>query len=150
MTISPLDPPEEVVPALAGSRCFERDDPHPLRVEASECVPDGAVLPARVHALQDDQHRALGLCMEALLERHDVLLVRQHPFIGLMPLDPMRLRRINAGQADPASTGPCGQDSADGLAVGVPLGVRHEAIEDGRNVVTIAVTHAQGGVYRSA
>ena len=69
------NPPEEIVPPLAGGRFLEGDDPDALRVEASERVPYGPVLTAGVHSLKHDQHRALALGEEALLERTDVLLV---------------------------------------------------------------------------
>jgi len=56
---------------------------NPLRFEPVQSVPDGAVLAARVHALQHDQNRALGLRVEAVLQGHHLRNVSQSPSFGL-------------------------------------------------------------------
>src|SRR6266852_1930828 len=69
------DPPEKAVALLLGSGLFERRDLDRLRVQVADYVGDRAVLPARVHALQHDQERALALCVELLLELEQLGLV---------------------------------------------------------------------------
>src|SRR4051812_2923685 len=68
-----VDAPEEVVRELVGRRLLERRDAHALRVRAGEHMLDGAVLPARVHRLQDDEERLARLGVEAVLEPHQLL-----------------------------------------------------------------------------
>jgi hypothetical protein len=58
-------------------------------------MPDSAVLATCVHALQNDQHRAFTLGVQAFLERHDLLLVRQSQLAGMPPLQAVGLRRID-------------------------------------------------------
>ena len=53
--------PEEVVGELRRVRRLEAGDPHAHGVEPAEAVLDGSVLARGVHALQDDEHRALVL-----------------------------------------------------------------------------------------
>ena len=52
----PSDPPQEVVRALLLGRRLERGDPHALRVDQADRVPQRAALAGGVHALQHQQH----------------------------------------------------------------------------------------------
>ena len=63
-----MDPPEEVVRELFRGRLLERTHADALRVDALEDVPDHAVLPARIHPLEDDEEAASSVGVEQLLE----------------------------------------------------------------------------------
>ena len=67
-----VDAPEEVVRLLVVRRRLERDRADTDRVAAAEDVPRDAVLAARVHPLQDDEHRARALSPQQRLPLADV------------------------------------------------------------------------------
>ena len=74
-----------------------------------------------------------------LLERHDVLLVGQCPFICLMPVDAVGLRWIDGVEIHPASMQARGQQVTDRPPIRAPLAVRHITGDNGPLPVTIAV-----------
>src|SRR5260370_16751389 len=84
------DAPEKSVTLLLGRRGLERRDQHTLWVEVAHDVGDGAVLAARVHALQHDEQRPLVLRVEALVPvEQDVLLLFDVPLASaLSPFPP--------------------------------------------------------------
>ena len=49
--------PEKVVLQFRRTRMFEAEHLAALRIDAGHHVPDGAVLPGRVHGLKNQQHR---------------------------------------------------------------------------------------------
>src|SRR5260370_9739905 len=69
------DAPEKSVTLLLGRRGLERRDQHTLWVEVAHDVGDGAVLAARVHALQHDEQRPLVLRVKALVPLEQDVLV---------------------------------------------------------------------------
>ena len=68
--------PEEVVRRFDVVRRLERDDPATLRVHTAEDVADRAVLARRVESLQHEQHAALLLAPQVVLEHRQPLDVR--------------------------------------------------------------------------
>src|SRR5581483_9496245 len=64
----PADAPQEVVPGLLLGRLLERGDPAAQRVDEPDDALDRAVLPRRVDALEDEQHRPGLLGPEPLLK----------------------------------------------------------------------------------
>ena len=88
--------PEEVVRELGGGRLAERDDAAALRVHPREDVSNRPVLPGRVHSLQHEQQRSLGLCDEAVVQE-----AQPRDELG-KPRDPGRLvlgKRARIGRA---------------------------------------------------
>src|SRR5581483_2936634 len=78
-----MDAPEVVVREIDGRRLLERDDPAALRVHAREDAPDRAVLPRRVEPLQDEEHAALRLRVQAVVQHRELLDELREPLLAL-------------------------------------------------------------------
>src|SRR5579885_3666436 len=95
-----MDAPEEVVRGLLLGRRLERNHLAPARVDARHDVLDGAVLPGRVHPLEDDQHREAAVGVEHVLEAGEALDVAPELGArgGLVGM-PARVGGIEVGEA---------------------------------------------------
>jgi hypothetical protein len=111
--------------ALRRARRLERDDSNALGVEAAQGVPDGPILAARVHALEDDQDGPPGFGVKPVLELHDVLLIGERALTRPVPLDAVRLGRIDGSEVEPAMLRASSQGFSDGLAIGRVLAAGH-------------------------
>ena len=93
--------PEEVVETFFGVRRLERMDVHALRVDAGHDMLDGSVLSRGIEGLQDDEHRALGICPKQVLRGGERGLVLEESLAPLrLVVESLAVARIVIGQAD--------------------------------------------------
>ena len=81
-----MDAPEIVVGQLWGGRLLERCDLHPLGVDAAEDMADGAVLPAGVGGLDDDEQLLPILGVEKLLESLELIVEVLGAILGFVAI----------------------------------------------------------------
>jgi hypothetical protein len=89
-----VDAPQVIVCQFEVSRTFERRHAHALRVDAFEDRSDGAVLAARVAALQNDEQLVPAVGVEQRLELVEPGDERRHRRLPLALADPGGFRGI--------------------------------------------------------
>jgi hypothetical protein len=88
-------PPEKIVPQFDGSRMFEAEYVATLRIDARHHVLDDAVLPRRVHRLEDQQKGITIGCVKKLLQRAQSghFFGQQYLIVLLRLVDGLHVRR---------------------------------------------------------
>ena len=121
-----MDPPQVVVGELLGARHLERGHRAALRVERLHDLVDRAVLAGGIDALEHDEHGALGLRPEPVLELGQSLELARR--LGLLP-PPCPSRASPPRRAARVGAGP-GRDAQGGSKIGhEPIVARRSSVE---------------------